>query len=200
MALIATQMITSTLSPGLDRYYPARVIAVAVVLLIFRKSYSELRPRWSWAAVAIGCGVFAVWMFLEPSGATASTAMPTHSGPQSFPQGWVGIWLIFRVVGSVVMVPLAEELAFRGYLTRRLIGSDFQSVPPGQLTWLSFLVSSVLFGVLHGRWVAGTLAGMAYALAYHRRGELTDAIVAHGVTNALIAAVVLATGAWSLWA
>ena len=40
---------------------------------------------------------------------------------------------------------------------------------------------------------------MAYALAYHRRGELTDAIVAHGVTNGLIAALVLANGTWSLW-
>jgi exosortase E/protease (VPEID-CTERM system) len=199
MTLIATAMVTSTLSPGLDRYYAARVIAVTVALLIFRKSYTELHLRWSWEAVAIGCGVFAAWMALEPSGSSASTGMPIHSSPESFPQGWVTTWLIFRVVGSVIVVPLAEELAFRGYLTRRLIASDFQSVPPGQLSWLSFLVSSVLFGVLHGRWVAGTLAGMAYALAYHRRGELTDAIVAHGVTNGLIAAVVLAMGHWSLW-
>ena len=173
---------------------------MTVALLIFRKSYTELHLTWSWEAVAIGCGVFAAWMALEPSGSSASRGMPIHSSPESFPQGWVTTWLILRVVGSVIAVPLAEELAFRGYLTRRLIASDFQSVPPGQLTWLSFLASSVLFGVLHGRWVAGTLAGMAYALAYHRRGELTDAIVAHGVTNGLIAAVVLAMGHWSLWA
>ena len=61
-------------------------------------------------------------------------------------------------------------------------------------------MSSLLFGALHGRWVAGTLAGMAYGLVYHRRGELTDAVVAHGVTNGLIAVAVLAMGAWSLWA
>ncbi len=199
MAIIATSMVTTTLSPGLDRYYPARVIAVAAALLIFRKSYSELRLTWSWEAVAAGFGVFALWLALEPSAANASSGLPIRPGPESLPQGWLATWLFFRVIGSVVMVPLAEELAFRGYLTRRLISSDFQSVPPGKLTWVSFLVSSILFGVLHGRWVAGTLAGMAFALVYRRRGQLTDAVVAHAVANGLIAVDVLATGAWSLW-
>jgi len=199
MALIATAMVTGAFSPGFDRYYPARVIAVTVALSFYRRSYTELRRSWSWETVAIGCGVFALWMVLEPHGASASAAMPIRSGLDSLPQGWATTWLIFRVVGSVLTVPLAEELAFRGYLTRRLIASDFQAVPPGRLTWWSLLVSSVLFGALHGRWVAGTLAGIAYGLAYHRRGELTDAVVAHGVTNGLIAAAVLFTGAWSLW-
>ena len=36
---------------------------------------------------------------------------------------------------------------------------------PIPFTWLSFLVSSLLFGLLHDAWIAGTLAGMAYALA-----------------------------------
>ncbi len=52
---------------------------------------------------------------------------------------------------------------------------------------------------MHGRWLAGTLAGMAYALALYRRGKIVDAIVAHATTNALIAGFVLATGNWSLW-
>jgi membrane protease YdiL (CAAX protease family) len=58
----------------------------------------------------------------------------------------------------------------------------------------------VLFGALHARWLAGALAGMLYAVAVYRRGELADAVLAHATTNALIAAYVLATGTWSLWA
>jgi membrane protease YdiL (CAAX protease family) len=57
----------------------------------------------------------------------------------------------------------------------------------------------ILSGALHGRWLAGTLAGMGYALTYFRRGELVDAIAAHATTNALIAGFVLVTGSWSLW-
>jgi membrane protease YdiL (CAAX protease family) len=54
--------------------------------------------------------------------------------------------------------------------------------------------------VLHpGRWLAGTLAGMLYAIALYRRGQLVDAVLAHGTTNALLAVYVLTTGSWSLW-
>jgi CAAX prenyl protease-like protein len=60
-------------------------------------------------------------------------------------------------------------------------------------------VSSLLFGLLHQRWLAGSVAGMAYALAYYRRGKLTDAIVAHALTNLLITLSVLATGDWYAW-
>ena len=200
MTLIATSMVTATFSPGLDRYYFLRVVFVAIAFAVYRKHYTELRLTVSWEAVAIGCAVFAFWMVLEPKATPATSESPLQSGVSSLSQASAITWVIFRVIGSVIMVPLAEELAFRGYLTRRLISSDFRAVAPGRLTWISFLVSSVLFGLLHGRWFAGTLAGMAYALAYRRRGELTDAVIAHAVTNGLIAIAVLATGAWSLWA
>jgi CAAX prenyl protease-like protein len=69
-----------------------------------------------------------------------------------------------RVLGSVITVPIAEELAFRGYVLRRLISSDFDNISL-RFTWLSFLLPSFLFGALHGRWPAGTVAGMFYAWA-----------------------------------
>ena len=103
------------------------------------------------------------------------------------------------MAGSVAVVPLAEELAFRAYLTRRLIAPRYWELPVGAFTWPSFLISSALFGLLHGRWLAGTLAGLLYALALYRRRETADAVVAHATTNALIAATVLATGDWRLW-
>jgi CAAX prenyl protease-like protein len=199
MALIGTAMVTGALSPGFDRYYPARIIAVLMALFLYRQSYSELRLRWSWEPAVVGFGVFVLWMALEPRGLTQSGGMPIRSGLTSLAPAWAATWLFFRVVGSVIAVPVAEELAFRGYLTRRLLARDFQSIPPGRMTWWSFLISSLIFGVLHGRWLAGTLAGMVYALPYHRRGELSDAILAHGLTNALIAVTVLTAGYWQLW-
>jgi CAAX prenyl protease-like protein len=96
-------------------------------------------------------------------------------------------------------VPLAEELAFRAYLIRKLIANDFENVALGQFSWFSFLLTSVLFGLLHERWLAGTLAGMGYALALYRRGQIGDAVIAHMTTNALIAIFVLTQARWSLW-
>jgi CAAX prenyl protease-like protein len=115
------------------------------------------------------------------------------------PVGLAAVWVVFRVIGSVVTVPLAEELAFRGYLIRKLVAKDFENVQAGHFTWLSFLVSSLLFGVLHDNWVAGTVAGAGFALALYQRGQIGDAIVAHMTSNALIVVAVLAFGRWSLW-
>ena len=42
------------------------------------------------------------------------------------------------------------------------------------------------------------LVGFGYALVYIREGRISEAIVAHGVTNAPIAADVLVFGHWHL--
>jgi exosortase E/protease (VPEID-CTERM system) len=198
MVLIATMMITGMFLPGFDWAYPARVVLAGAALWYFRHSYTDLRWTWSWTALGIGVVVFGLWMVLEPAAAPEAQEKAAEA-LRGAPAAWAAAWLVFRVLGSAITVPLAEELAFRGYLTRQLIASDFQEVPPGKFKWLSFLISSVLFGLLHGRWLAGTLAGLCYALALYRRRELADAVVAHGTTNSLIAAYVLATGTWSLW-
>jgi CAAX prenyl protease-like protein len=99
----------------------------------------------------------------------------------------------------VIVVPLVEEMAFRGYLLRRLAGLNLEEAGAIRFTWVSFLVSSIAFGLLHARLIAGILAGMAYAFAFYRRGKLGDAVAAHATTNALIALSVLIAGMWSLW-
>jgi CAAX prenyl protease-like protein len=124
---------------------------------------------------------------------------PIPTSLAEIPAGLAAVWLLFRVLGSVITVPIAEELAFRGYLLRRLIAADFDEPSTLRFTWLSFVLSSLLFGALHGRWLAGTVAGMFYAWALYRRGRVDDAILAHALTNALIAAEVLILGQWELW-
>jgi exosortase E/protease (VPEID-CTERM system) len=197
LVLVGTSMVTGAFSSGFDRYYPLRVAAAATALAWYWREYStELRPTWSWGVVGIGIVVFVIWMALEPPVTPNGVG---YDPRDELSPTWAGVWLLARVFGSVLIVPLAEELAFRGYLIRRLIAADFRSVPPGHLTWVSVAASSVAFGALHGRWLAGTLAGASYALALGRRGRLADAVLAHATTNALIAADVLATHNWSLW-
>jgi len=104
-----------------------------------------------------------------------------------------------RVAGAVITVPIVEELAFRGYLLRKLVASDFESVPFDGFTWPSFIISSAAFGVVHQSWIAGIAAGALFALAMYRRGRLADAVAAHATANALLACYIIATGYWSLW-
>jgi CAAX prenyl protease-like protein len=197
LALVVTSMITGAMSGKVDKYYALRVLAVAGTLWVYRREYATWYWRGSWEAAGLGAVVFLVWLALEPVTDGSPDALGAYLAGLSPTRA--AIWLAFRVLGSVVLVPVAEELAFRGYLIRRLIAADFEQVPPGRFTWLSFLVSSALFGVLHGRWLAGTLAGMGFAAALYRRGRLADAVLAHATTNALLAAYVLATGSWFMW-
>jgi len=197
VVVIATAMITGAFSAGIDWLYPVRVVAAAAVLWVFRKQYTALGWTLSWRAVAIGCLTFAVWVTLVPA-ETGTGNWPAALA--SVPVHWAAAWLVLRVVGYTITVPLVEELAFRGYLTRRLIDADFDRLPVGLFTWSSFLLSSVLFGALHGGyWLAGTIAGMTFALALYQRRSLGDAVVAHATTNGLIAVYVLATGRWGVW-
>jgi exosortase E/protease (VPEID-CTERM system) len=198
IVLVGTTTIAGAFTVGLDQTYPLRVLATAGALWAFRRRYAATSWSCSWAAVGTGVLTFLIWIALEPAASSSGAALAADLA--GVPRAWAAAWLALRVAGSVVAVPLAEELAFRGFLTRRLISADFESVPPGRFTWFSFLASSSIFGALHGRWLAGTLAGSLFALAYYRRGRIADPVWAHATANALIAADVLATGSWSLWA
>jgi exosortase E/protease (VPEID-CTERM system) len=198
LVVMATAMVTGIFASELDWLYPIRVLGAVWVLWLFRERYSRLGWTLSWRAVAIGCLTFAVWVALVPAASGQEEAWPAALG--TLPAHWAAAWLAIRVIGYTVTVPIVEELAFRGYLTRRLIGEDFERLPVGLFTWSSFLLSSLLFGALHGGyWIAGTLAGMTFALALYQRRALGDAVVAHATTNGLIALYVFATGRWSVW-
>jgi CAAX prenyl protease-like protein len=197
LVLIASAMLTSAASSGFDRWYLLRVVVTAVALWRFRTTYRKFDWRWTWQGAAIGAAVFVLWLVLETPSAAHGAGV--EAGLAQLSRGGAWLWLGFRIIGSSITVPLAEELAFRGYLTRKLVSPAFETVRLGHFTWLSFVVSSVAFGLLHGRWFAGTLAGMAYAMALYRRGQMGEAVYAHMTTNALIAAYVLRFGRWSMW-
>jgi exosortase E/protease (VPEID-CTERM system) len=201
MALLAIIMVTRMFSSGFDWFYPVRVLGTGGAIWFFwRSKLRRLHFAGAWSAGAIGIGVtvFAVWVGLEWAMGGLETDPAVPASLEEMPAGFAAGWLVFRVLGSVVTVPIAEELAFRGYLLRRLISPDFDKLAP-RFTWISFLLSSFLFGVLHGRWIAGTVAGMFYAWAIYRRGRVGDAVIAHATTNALIAADVLILGHWNFW-
>jgi len=196
--ILAATLLTGAFSDGFDWLYPMRVAAVGAVLWLFRRSYSDLTWTWSWQAVGIGAVTFVIWIVLAPAAVSASQGAPPALS--AAPSHWAAAWLAARILGYVVAVPVAEELAFRGYVSRRLIRNDFQNIPIGVFTWPSFIVSSVLFGAMHGQfWLGGTIAGMLFALALYKRRAFGDAVQAHATVNALIVMYVLVTNNWSVW-
>jgi len=200
LAILAATMLSRSLTGDFEWFYPLRVAAVLVALWIFRRTYRDLNWRFGWLGVGIGAVVFVLWIALDRVAGPGAGGKDLTAGFFQAPKTAQIAWLVVRITGTVLTVPIAEELAFRGFLQRRLASVDFESVDWRRFSWLPFLVSSIAFGLLHGeRWLAGTIAGMFYALAVLRRGRIGEAVGAHATTNALLAAWVLATGKWGLW-
>lgn len=196
LVLLMSKMVTAAMSAGFDLLYPLQVVATGAALWYFRKAYSRLGWGLSWQAVVVGVAVFVLWALLE----TPKPNVQSGRGlPDGLPLGIAVGWVVFRVIGGVITVPLAEELAFRGYLIRKLVSAEFEKVPGGTFTWASFLVTSGLFGLLHQSWIAGSIAGMGYAVALYRRGRMGDAVVAHATTNLLLAGYVVLFDQWEFW-
>lgn len=198
LALLGTGMLTAAFANGLDPLYGVRLLVVPYVLYRYRNSYRSIELEIAWQPAVLGVLVFAMWLALPPPVNEAQVAL---FGQRFAELGSVGklSWVSARLLGGVILVPVVEELAFRGYLQRRLIHEDFCEVPLRRFGWVSFVASSVVFGVLHDNWIAGSLAGAAFSLAAYWRGRLIDAIVAHAVCNGILGAWVLIFERWDLW-
>lgn len=198
LVLIAASLVTRLFTADFDYLYPLRVAAPLVPLWLHRRDYDVSWVDGFWGAALIGAVTFVFWIALAP-GSDPELAEVIPYTLSEMHWSVAGLWLIFRTVGSVLIIPVVEELAFRGYLLRRLIAPDFTAVSGRDVTLGPVLLSSLVFGLLHQDWLAGTLAGLLFAFAYSRRGRLSDAIVAHAVSNGLLALHVIGGGHWELW-
>jgi exosortase E/protease (VPEID-CTERM system) len=197
LAILAAGALSHAMSGDFEYFYPLRVIAGIGLLLRYRKDLVALDWQWSWRGPALGVLVFLAWM-VGAHFLLAEHAMPDKLAAMSPPLR--GLWVLSRIAGSVLIVPIAEELAYRGYLMRRLIRADFESLPFRSVRWPALGVSAVVFGIAHGAlWLPGIVAGLVYGLILVRRGHLGEAVAAHATTNALVVIGVLAGSQWQLW-
>jgi CAAX prenyl protease-like protein len=110
------------------------------------------------------------------------------------------LMIALRVSRAIVVVPLVEEVFWRGWLMRWLVRHDFENVPFGSYTRQSFWITAVLFAAVHGPyWEVGLLAGAVYNGWMVKTRSLADLVLAHAVTNACLAAFVLMTNRWEYW-
>jgi exosortase E/protease (VPEID-CTERM system) len=195
-AFIAARIVASTFAPFEQAFYPLTVVAIGTVLWWFRRDYARLVRHVSWLSVGFGLAVGVGWIATQPQQVAGASLGDWLGG---LPVALAAAWLVLRAVGSVVLVPIAEELAFRGYLCR-LIETLPQGMrlTSGQMRAVALVVSSVAFGLLHDRYLAAALAGAVYAVLMYRSGRLSDPIAAHMASNGAIVFWSVAAGQWSL--
>ncbi len=189
--------------PAAVRFFVSMAAIAAVSLPVLR-----VLPTRPLLSVLIGLVVFVVWVgpdYLVPSwhhGILFSNPVMGHPAGNTPPADQHDpVFLFFRIAISVVAVPILEELFWRGWMMRWIIDAqDFERVPLGAYTPAAFWIVAALFASEHGSfWDVGFAAGIIYNWWMVRTRNLWDCIIAHAVTNGVLALYVVGAGQWQYW-
>lgn len=183
--------------------YPLQVVGCAAYIWYIRKGI-----RWSASLKSCLLGVFAgvvgisAWLIPYVAG-----WIPNEGGFEPeliFGENSAAIVIeyVFRFARAALIVPIVEELFWRGYLMRWCINRDFpQNVPLGQGSWLSYIIVTAAFMFAHnpvdyaGAFVYGSIA---YLLVV-RTKCLLPVILMHAVANLIMGICAIALALPQLW-
>ena len=171
------------------------------LLLWFWKSYEWGAPWFVVTAVLTGLIVLAIW--IAPQWLLGAERRTEGFDPTLFAASPLLYWgaVALRFLRLVVVVPLLEEIFWRGFLMRYLIKEDFTKVAFGTFTWFSFGVVTVMFGLAHfgPDFVPALLAGAIYNFLAVKTRSLACCVIAHAVTNLGLGLYIMQTGQWGFW-
>jgi CAAX prenyl protease-like protein len=187
--------------------FPLRAAVLAAVLLVFSRRVIDTHSSRLIESTLLGIAIFLLWigpdllfpayrkhwLFQNALFGRAVTSVPERVLLQP-----VVLWS--RIVRAVVLVPIIEELFFRGWLMRWLIFPRFQDAKLGAYEPRSFWLTALLFASEHGPyWDVGLATGILLNWWIVRTKRLGDCILAHAVANACLCGYVVATHRWGYW-
>jgi hypothetical protein len=181
--------------------YPAQTILCGALLLWFRRCYEFHRPKSVAFALLIALAVFGIW--IAPQYFLTFAPRTVGFDPTLLENNSATYWstILFRFLRLVVVVPLVEEVFWRGFLLRFVIDEHFERVPFGKFNWLSFVVVTVAFTLSHSRpdWPAAFITGALYNVVAYRTQSLASCVLAHAATNLLLGLWIMQTRQWGFW-
>jgi len=182
-------------------------ILVAVLLTISKDVVLSLRVRHALPSVLLGLAVCAMWVAPDQlfpgwrehwlfqnsiTGTVKTTIAPSELADP--------LVVILRVVRAALLVPILEELFWRGWLPRWIVNNDWQQVPLGTFNGMAFVATAVLFASEHGPfWEVGLLCGFIYNWWMWKTKSLGDLVLVHAVTNAALSGFVMVTKQYAYW-
>jgi len=159
--------------------YTVKIAVVGGLWWYFRKRYPLPRADGLLLGFIVGVAGVVVWIFLSelqlekallpewltPGRRTAFDPFTQFASP-------AGRWafIAVRIAGLAVVVPLMEEVFWRGFLLRWIIKEEFETVPIGTFSRGSFALVTLTFMAVHPELLAALVWGAAInGLLYRTR-------------------------------
>ncbi len=215
VAYLVGTMLASSLPEG---YYPLGYCVVAIALSIaiwfLWKDKAIFRPHWRvLEGIVVGVVGIVAWIYISDLQLERKIAellhLPLFLHPprreefnpfDELSQPWmVYSFITIRMIGLAILVPLIEEVFWRGFLARWMIDEDWETIPLGTFTWPAFFYITALFTLAHPEWFAAAVYAVLINALFFWKKDLWPCIVAHAVSNLLLGIYVLTTSTWSLW-
>lgn len=173
-------------------YGAAGVVLYLWLQLVGRASPREAIRRWFgrftfrslWIGLLAGVGIFV----LAGVGYAVTRAIGDGGAMPGLPDN--GLLLVLMALARLVLAPVIEEVAFRGYVLRELL----VSLP----AWAGIVLSAALFSLYHfdlSQLLPTFLVGLGLAFAMKKSRTLWVPLIAHAGFNSIGFALAFAQGA-----
>lgn len=163
----------------------AALICIPVMLVLFHMDRKKEKaagvvqakkaPMWKYGAVVI----IAAAMCIALNNLVVIGNLSVYSQEYAeTSQAFYSASFIIQIICLGILIPISEELVFRGLVFKRLRG-EMGFVAAG-------IYSSVMFGIMHGnivQMIYGFVLGMMLAYVYEKYGSVKAPMVAHVVIN-----------------
>lgn len=185
-----------------------RVTVLVAVIWVVARPVLTFRLTQPLGTIGVGVLVFVLWilpdllfpgyrassLFQNALTGTVKSSMSVEARADS-------LVVALRFVRAAMIVPIVEELFWRGWLPRWLERIDsFWTVPLGEFSRYAFWATAILFAIEHGPfWDVGLVAGLIYNWWMRRTKSLGDLIWCHAITNACLSVWIVALGDWRYW-
>lgn len=190
--------------------YVARALIVPVLLIWLWPKFAKIRWDYWWLGIIVGVVGIVQWIGVEmlvwnipnwPTKPEADDGFNPYKYFAEAPAWMLGGWLVIRIFTAVVTVSIMEELFWRDYLWRTLIApADIKLAKVGEYHPMALFLLPVFFAFVHMGWATTSVVwGLMIGGLLVTTRSLGACIIAHSVTNLLLAAYVLYTEQWYWW-
>jgi hypothetical protein len=202
-ALFVVLLFASDLAGPVTKYwmFPVQTVVCGALLIRFWPCYSFKSPRCAGFSISIAVLVLLIW--ISPQAFFGASKRLDGFDPTVFQETPLlyFVSLGMRFARLVIVVPLMEEIFWRGFLLRYLVREDFENVPFGSFSGFSFCIVAVGFCLEHKwcDWPAALVTGILYNLVACRTRSLCSCALAHAMTNLLLGFYIIHSRQWGFW-